>query len=149
MIHIEAEIPDVADTPVGRLVARLPEINRDAMQEALARGLDAARATMRPGGGGPRRRSGRLAASLSARLEQVGTEVRGVLGSDAPYAAAQEFGATIQAKNAAYLKFRVQGRWVAVKRVVLPARPFLGPGSQVAAEDLEQLITQAIVEECS
>jgi phage gpG-like protein len=42
------------------------------------------------------------------------------------YGPVHQFGATIQAKHAAYLRFVVGGKWVSKKEVTIPARPFLG-----------------------
>jgi phage gpG-like protein len=40
--------------------------------------------------------------------------------------AVHQFGATIKAKVAAYLRFQINGRWSSKKQVVIPARPWLG-----------------------
>lgn len=149
MIRIEAQWPDQRGNPFSRLRAHMPEHLRRSLDASLAHGLEAAKARLAPGGGGPTSRSGRLAASLFARLSGSGARLQGAIASDAPYAAAQEYGAVIQAKRAAYLKFQVQGRWVQVKQVTLPARPFLGPGTQEAADELERLIMQAMLEDIS
>lgn len=146
MIEIRIATPQPGHA-LGRMAARLPKVLRSAMTRALAEGLQRARAAMSPGGGGPQRRTGRLAASLNSAMFQDGDDLVGRLSAHTAYAAAQEYGANIQAKRAEYLKFRVAGRWVQVKKVVLPARPYLGPGAEQAARELEGLVLQALMEE--
>lgn len=51
-------------------------------------------------------------------------EVR--VGTNVLYAAVHQFGATIRAKGAGHLKFRVGDRWTSKRQVTIPARPFLG-----------------------
>jgi phage gpG-like protein len=128
---------------------RLPAILEKAMARALETGLEAARARMRPGGGGPRVRSGRLLRSLGSRVTRRGEAVVGELYAEAPYAAAQEHGAVIQARRRKHLRFMVEGRWVMARRVVLPARPFLRPGRDAAAQALEKELVRALEEELS
>ena len=136
-----------ADNPLARLEKRLPDILREAMARALEAGLATSRARM--GSGGPFKRSGRLERSLAYRVVQSGNTIIGELYSDAPYAMVHEHGAVIQAKKGSYLKFKVQGRWVQVKRVVIPARPYLRHGMDEAAGQLEKFITQGIEKELS
>lgn len=47
------------------------------------------------------------------------------IGTNVTYAPTHQFGATISAKRAPYLRFRIGDRWVSKKRVTVPARPFL------------------------
>lgn len=65
---------------------------------------------------------GILYASLTHRATPTSVEV----GSNVLYAAVHQFGATIEAKNAKALKFKVGGRYVSKESVTIPARPFLG-----------------------
>lgn len=48
-----------------------------------------------------------------------------VVGTNKPYAPVHQFGAKIEAKSGKVLRFFVEGRPVFVKRVTIPARPFL------------------------
>jgi phage virion morphogenesis protein len=48
------------------------------------------------------------------------------IGSNKIYAAVHQFGATIQAKTARALRFRLGNGLVAVRSVKIPARPYLG-----------------------
>ncbi len=127
-------------------MARLPEVLRQSLEQALEVGLAASQRAMGPGGSGPRVRTGRLLGSLGSRVYASGDGWVGELWADTPYAAAQEYGAVIQAKKAKYLKFRVQGQWVQVKRVVLPARPYLRPGRDAAAQALPEILQRNLGE---
>lgn len=49
------------------------------------------------------------------------------IGSNLVYAAIHEWGWVITPKRSKYLTFRVNGKRVRTKRVVIPARPFMGP----------------------
>ena len=147
MINLKLISP--VENPLERLAAHLPSVLAKAMGSALDNALALAKDRMRPGGGGPQMRTGRLARSLSRRVYIQGDTVIGELAADAPYAAAQEYGAVIQARKGKYLKFRVQGRWVSVRRVVIPARPYLRPAAKEAVKDLENYVFQALSEELS
>lgn len=73
---------------------------------------------------GLERRSGYLAASFDAEVEgsTLGDLALRVF-TTAHYAPTHEFGATIRARNFAYLHFRLpNGAWVKVKEVTIPAR---------------------------
>ena len=57
---------------------------------------------------------------------QVETD-RATVGTDLVYAPVQEFGATIKAKNAKFLRFKTRdGKWHMVKQVTIP--PYKGRG---------------------
>ena len=79
-----------------------------------------------PAGGMPRRRTGRLASSMT--FDAPKSKVRRI-GPDAsvPYAAIHEFGGVITPKVAKFLKFVVGGKFVQAKRVVIPPRPYMRP----------------------
>lgn len=145
MIRLRLEAPLPGDHALARLERRLPAALRRALEQALEEGLEAARQALagraRPGA------SGRLAASLSERVSGGGLCLEGELYSDLPYAGVQEYGGLIQAQRAKYLRFQVEGRWVLARRVLVPARPFLAPGAQAAADALEGHLTRALLEE--
>ncbi|MGD8561225.1 MAG: HK97 gp10 family phage protein [Desulfarculaceae bacterium] len=145
MIEIKLIAP--RENPLERLSRRLPAILRKSLEQALEVGLRAVQRRM--GAGGPRIRSGRLLRSLRKRISGQGLRLRGELMALAPYAGAQEHGAVIQARKGKYLKFQVQGRWVQSRRVILPARPYLRPGSQAAAQALEKFFFENLEQELS
>jgi len=48
-----------------------------------------------------------------------------VIATNKPYAAIHNFGGIIKAKNAKNLKFKVKGKWVSKKEVVIPKREYM------------------------
>ena len=52
------------------------------------------------------------------------------VGTNVEYARFLHEGATIKAKSANYLTFRIGNRWAKKKEVMLPARPILGFSGQ-------------------
>lgn len=48
------------------------------------------------------------------------------LGTNSRYARVHQFGGTIRPRRARALRFQSGGRWYTVKKVVIPARPYLG-----------------------
>ena len=47
------------------------------------------------------------------------------IGTDCPYAAVHQFGATINAKTSKGLRFKIGGQWRNKKSITIPARPIL------------------------
>lgn len=79
-------------------------------------------------GGKPLRDTGtHLMNAVNYRVE--GSSV--LVGVPPAWASVHQFGATITAKSAKALRFKIGGRWVTKKSVTIPARPFLG----INAED--------------
>jgi phage virion morphogenesis protein len=75
---------------------------------------------------------GGLFASLAS--EQAGKSLR--IGTNKIYAAVHQFGATIEARQAPALVFRLGGRLVKTQSVEIPARPYLG----ISEEDREEIL---------
>jgi phage virion morphogenesis protein len=85
-------------------------------------------------GGGILRRQGMrsgLMASLTSQAE--GSTLR--VGTNKPYSAVHQFGATITPKGDGPLSFTMGGRHIFAKSVTIPARPYLG----VSAEDRDMI----------
>lgn len=98
--------------------------------------------------------TGRLRRSFTYQASPRGF----VVGTNVRYAATHQYGATIRPKRAKYLRFRLpggsrprkggRGRWVQVKQVVIPARPFvpepeLSPRWKRAFEEAAQSYLEA------
>lgn len=147
MIRVDLTPPALAADALARLEGRMPGLLRQTLEQALEEGLRTARDRM--GNGGPQVRSGQLLRSLGWSVSGSGDQLQGELLADTLYAGAQEYGATILARRAKYLKFQVQGRWVQVKRVTLPARPYLRPGAEAALASLEKHLTRLLSQELS
>lgn len=146
MIDLEITWPEGEANPLERLAARLPAVLATALERALDAGL-AESQTRLNGGGGPMSRTGFLERSLGVETAPEADGASGRLYSTADYAWVHEYGAVIQARRAKWLKFQVAGRWVQVQRVLIPARPFLGPGLEAAGAALEEALGQALMEE--
>lgn len=78
---------------------------------------------------------GGLLGSITHRADNNSAE----WGSNKIYAGIHQLGGEIRPRTAKSLRFQVGGRWVSTRRVVMPARPFLG----VNAEDGREI--QAVV----
>ena len=86
--------------------------------------------------------SAQLRNSIKSKSDASGFAV----GTNVKSASTHQLGAkgrTIRAKNKPYLRFKVNGAWVSVKKVkvTIPARPFLG----LSDEDMQEM--KATVEE--
>jgi len=76
-------------------------------------------------------------------ISEFGNRFVGRFGSKVPWAAIHEFGGVIRAKNKMYLRFRTfDGSWHTIKKVNMPARPYLAP----AARDEEPRIANMIAD---
>jgi phage gpG-like protein len=76
----------------------------------------------------PTRRGGQILRLTSRMRDSVDYEAGGdslAIGTNVEYAPSHQFGATIEAKNVPFLKFKIGDRWVNKKSVEIPARPFL------------------------
>lgn len=60
------------------------------------------------------------------------------------YAAAHEYGVIIRPKSGQYLTFFVSGRWVRVRQVTIPARPYLYPAYEELTPKFNQYLQDAI-----
>lgn len=79
-------------------------------------------------------RTGRLRNSIFGKMRGNDTLEIGA-GSNVVYARIHEFGGTIKAKNAPFLKFQIGGRWAQVKQVQIPARPYVKPSIETFFRD--------------
>lgn len=81
-------------------------------------------------GGRTLRDSGRFANSITREADGSGVAV----GTNVIWAAVHQFGATIRAKRAKSLAFKIGGKTIFKKSVRIPARPFLGLDRKDEAE---------------
>lgn len=63
------------------------------------------------------------------------------VGTNKPYAAAHQFGATIKPVHGTHLRFMIGGKPVYARSVTIPERPYLG----ISAED-ERTIAEAVID---
>ena len=66
------------------------------------------------------------------------------IGTDVIYARIHELGGIITPKRAKYLRFKVGGKWVATKRVVMPKRPYLQPALEDSANEIRKIFVDNI-----
>lgn len=97
------------------------------------------------GGGRPLHKTGGMAGAIHGRV--VGDEIR--IASVKKQSATLHFGATIVAKNADYLHFKIGKQWGKKKSVVIPPRPFLViipevkiKGIKIIADSMEEEINR-------
>ncbi len=143
MIEINAKLKETALDQVQEIMERVLDNTAELTMQAA---LEEARASLN-GGQGPQSRSGALESSLDYALEGGGGQAQGWLRSSSIYAPVHEYGAIIQARQAAYLKFQVQGQWAQVRSVTIPARPFLAPALELAGQEMEDFLAQALAQE--
>lgn len=92
-------------------------------------------------------RTGRLRTSIIGISEKSGDTYVGSVGTDVIYGRIHELGGTITPKNGPYLKFQIDGRWMSVKSVTIPARPFLLPAITENIDRIEEIILNSIYKE--
>lgn len=125
---------------------RLSDVGRSAVLET------AVRAGAMPIENGAKEKApflaGILRSSIHTEVTSTGTSAKAEIGTDVPYAAQREFGGTITAKNAPFLAFRINGRWVRVRSVTQKATPYLRPSfdenSDKAVAEIAETLKAAI-----
>lgn len=68
----------------------------------------------------------------------------GVVGTNVPYAAIQNFGGIIKARNAEYLTFKIKDRWVRVRMVQIPATNYIGNSIQTHRNNIVQEVVKQL-----
>jgi phage virion morphogenesis protein len=111
------ESPAPALNAVGRVLKSKIQMGFQTSTDPLGRTW----APLKSRRGQPLRDKGHLMGSIDYQVE--GNSV--VVGTNKLYAPVHQFGAKIEAKAGKVLRFFVEGRPVFVKRVTIPARPFL------------------------
>ena len=102
----------------------------------------------RSAAGGLHVRSGTLRRSIQSGISKSGNTITAYLGSSVIYSAIHELGGVIKPKGGnKWLRFPIQGQWVSVKEVVIPARPYLQPAITENLERISNIIISNIVEE--
>lgn len=86
-----------------------------------------------------------LARSINAEI--IPTFDKTVLvgvGTNVIYARIHELGGTIKAKKGKYLKFYIKGKFIQVKQVTIPARPYLTPAIEDNVSEIEKIIGEEL-----
>lgn len=91
-------------------------------------------------------RSGHLRRSVHTVLHGKGRKAGATVGTSVIYAAVHEFGATIRAKRAKYLRFKIPGiGFRSVKQVRIPARQPFARTFQKSLRKIDRII-EAVIE---
>ena len=94
-------------------------------------------------------RTGHLRSSIRPYVEREDGKLIGKVGSyGVKYARIHELGGVILPKKASALRFQVEpGRWVTVKKVIMPKRPYLRPGVKDSLGRIRTLIKRRLQEQ--
>ncbi len=66
----------------------------------------------------------------------------GIVWTNLKYAAIHEFGWKIKAKTPKWLRFKINGKWIRTKQVVIPKRPYLRPALEESVSDISRIFEQ-------
>jgi phage gpG-like protein len=81
-----------------------------------------------PPGQPPAKMTGALGRSITVdTVRRLGKTFRTFVGTNLKYARIHEFGGIIRPKKKKALRFKIGDKWVMVKRVVMPKRPYFRP----------------------
>lgn len=90
--------------------------------------------------------TGHLRRSIKSSVKERHNMLVASLFSNVIYAAIHESGGVIRATNKPYLKFQIGNRWVSVKEVTIPARPYLEPAISENVDEMYKIIYDNIKE---
>lgn len=149
MSTLQIEVDLAGFVQVEQIIARLNPFQGETLLEALARLIrESTRERVLAGGPAPDgsawkpnragltpilNRSGALARSIDYAVSGM----QAVIGSGLIYAAIHQFGGTIVPKSASALVFSVGNRLFSVKKVTMPARPYIGLSGDDRSEMLQ------------
>lgn len=74
--------------------------------------------------------------NLMSSIESSYDNDNAIVGTNVVYAAIHQFGGVIKPKEGKYLTFKIGDKWVKIKEVNIPARPFL----KLTPEDEEDIL---------
>lgn len=86
----------------------------------------------------------RLQQSVKSSVKRLGNVVTGRVGSPVVYAAIHEFGGIIRPKNAKYLVFQIDGKWIRTKQVKMPKREWLSKSLRDVKPQIERLFGRQV-----
>lgn len=115
---------DEAVAGIRKTANELPGMILQAMVEACSL-VETRAKTHHLAGATLQARSHRLQQSVKMDVKQAGTKITGRVGSPVVYAAIHEFGGIIRPKNAKYLVFQIDGRFIRARQVTMPKREWL------------------------
>lgn len=89
-------------------------------------------------------RTHRLQQSVKSMVRREGRKIVGRVGSPVVYAAIHEFGGIIKPKNAKYLVFQIEGKWIRTKKVTMPKREWLSKSLADVKPRIERIFGREI-----
>lgn len=90
-------------------------------------------------------RSGHLRRSIRSGIKEKPLSIVGWIFTDVIYGRINELGGIIRPKKGKYLKFQIAGKWVMVKKVTIPAKPYLGPAITDHINQIKNIIIGSTV----
>lgn len=90
-------------------------------------------------------RTGHLRRSIKSEVIKKPSSLIGKIFSNIIYARIHELGGVIRPKKGKCLKFQIGGHWVMVKKVKIPARPYLRPAIEDHINQIKQIIIQSTI----
>jgi len=85
-----------------------------------------------------------LQRSVKSRVTQLGNKISGRVGSPVVYAAIHEYGGIIRPKNAKYLVFQIDSKWIRTKKVTMPKREWLSKSLYDVKPQIERVFGRHI-----
>lgn len=70
----------------------------------------------------------------------------GIVGTNVPYAAIQNYGGIIKTRNKEYLTFQIRGKWVRVQMVQIPAQNYIENSINAARENIANALSRNLFE---
>jgi phage gpG-like protein len=85
-----------------------------------------------------------LQRSVKSTVNRIGTTVTGRVGSPEAYAAIHEYGGIIRPKNAKFLVFQINGRWIRTTKVTIPKRQWLSKSVEDVTGQIETVFGREV-----
>ena len=85
-----------------------------------------------------------LQRSVKSIVKWLGNKISGRVGSPLVYAAIHEYGGIIRPKNAKYLVFQIDSKWIRTKKVTIPKREWLSKSLQDVQGQIENIFGRHI-----
>ena len=89
-------------------------------------------------------RTHRFQHSVKSIVRRLGNVISGRVGSPVVQAAIHEYGGIIRPKNAKYLVFRIDSKWIRTKKVTMPKREWLSKSLRDVQGQIESIFGRHI-----
>jgi len=85
-----------------------------------------------------------LQKSVKSIVKRLGNKISGRVGSPVVYAAIHEYGGIIRPKNAKYLVFQIDSKWIRTKKVTMPKREWLSKSLYDVKTQIERVFGREV-----